>query len=405
MNASKIINDPVYGFIQLPGGIISDIVQHPVFQRLRRIRQLGLANLVYPGAEHTRFQHALGAFHLMTQALDMLASKGVDISPEERTAAQVAILLHDIGHGPFSHSLEQTLLPYHHERLTLALMRRLNEESGGVLGLAIDIFTGSYGKPFLHELVTSQLDMDRLDYLNRDRFFTGVSEGVVGYDRIIHMLNVVDGHLVVEEKGIYSVEKFLVARRLMYWQVYLHKTSLAAETMLRIILDRGRRMVREGGYSGYLPAALRALLARDFVEVSDIPAGLLDEFAALDDHDIMAAVKEWRRAPDDMLAFLCDGLYERRLFKARIGPLPEIAALRDQRREILAASGRWSPEEAAALVHMDQAENYAYKSSLKHIRILFKDGAVRDISEASDNLDIRALSKTVIKHYVSYPNL
>jgi len=405
LNRSKIINDPVYGFIQLPTGIIFDIIQHPVFQRLRRIRQLGFTNLVYHGAEHTRFAHAIGAFHLMTKALNMLRSKGVEVSDEEKEAAQIAILLHDIGHGPFSHSLEQTILPYHHERLTLALMRYLNEIFDGRIGLAIRIFEGSYHKPFLHELVSSQLDMDRMDYLNRDRFFTGVSEGVIGYDRMIHMINVNEGKLVVEEKGIYSVEKFLVARRLMYWQVYLHKTSLAAEFMLKLVLQRARSVILKGGSEGYIPSALNKILKLDWVTQEEISPEILKLFLELDDYDIISAMKEWRNSSDPMLSYLCECLYYRRLFKTKIGSHEEVVNAHREIRVNMIKEGRWTEEEVDTLLHIEKAENHAYKTSLQNILILYKDGSVRDISEASDNLDIRALSQTVIKHYVSYPRI
>ncbi|MCP4120255.1 MAG: HD domain-containing protein [Bacteroidetes bacterium] len=405
MNGSKIINDPVYGFIQLPTGIIFDIIQHPVFQRLRRIRQLGFTNLVYHGAEHTRFAHAIGAFHLMTEALNMLSSKGVEITSEEREAARIAILLHDIGHGPFSHSLEEVILPYHHERLTLALMRYLDGVFEGKIGLAIEIFAGTYHKPFLHELVSSQLDMDRMDYLNRDRFFTGVSEGVIGYDRIIHMLNVEDGKLVVEEKGIYSVEKFLVARRLMYWQVYLHKTSLAAEFMLKLVLNRARELLMNGTLGGYIPSPLHKILKLNWVQHEEISEDILQLFIELDDYDIISAVKEWRHSPDPLLSYLCDCLYFRRLFKTKIGSLQEIEQAYNKIRKDMIEDGRWREDEVDTMLHKEKAENHAYKSSLQNILILYKDGTVRDISEASDNLDIRALSQTVVKHYVSYPRI
>jgi HD superfamily phosphohydrolase len=405
IHRSKIINDPIYGFIHLPAGLLLDIIQDPVFQRLRRIRQLGMANLVYHGAEHTRFQHAIGAFHLMTWALNLLADKGIGITEEEKEAAQIAILLHDIGHGPFSHSLEGTILPFHHEQITLALLHHLNRKFSGRLRMAIDIFNGSHPKPFLHELVTSQLDMDRMDYLNRDRFFTGVSEGVIGYDRIINMLNVVDGHLVVEEKGIYSLEKFLVARRLMYWQVYLHKTSLAAEAMLRKILKRGKELISGGEAGSYIPTSFRRILQMNWQEGDSISEEILELFIDLDDHDIISSIKEWRSHSDEILSYLSESLYYRRLYKTRIGTRQEIEELGREVKAALRLQGRWSDEIIDELVHMDVAENSAYKTSLKNILILYKDGRVEDISKAAENLDIRALAETVTKHYISYPRI
>lgn len=403
MRSKKIINDPVYGFIDLPTGWIGSIIQRPVFQRLRRIRQLGFANMVYHGAEHTRFQHALGAMHLMTNALDMLSGKGIQITQDEREAAQAAILLHDLGHGPFSHSLEGLLLPYHHERLTLALMRQLNASLDGKLDLAIQIFTNVHEKPFLHELVSSQLDMDRLDYLNRDRFFTGVSEGVVGYDRIIHMLNVVDGRLAVEEKGIYSVEKFLVARRLMYWQVYLHKTSLSAEVMLRQIIARVKELLAAGKELPSISDALRQVLTTNWPSADVVDPRALDLFADLDDYDVIMAIKQWRKADDVVLSYLCKALYYRRMYQTRIGTREQVDEWEVEIREQVGRHVELGGPLALSLVHRGIAENSAYKSNLKNILILYKDGHVADISAASEDLDIRALSEAVQKHYISYP--
>ena len=342
----------------------------------------------------------------MTWALNLLNSKGIEITEEEKLGAQLAILLHDIGHGPFSHSLEGTILPFHHEELTLALLHELNTTYNGRLDTAIQIFTGNHPKPFLHELVSSQLDMDRVDYLNRDRFFTGVSEGVIGYDRIINMLNVVDGKLVVEEKGIYSLEKFLVSRRLMYWQVYLHKTSLSAEVMLCKIMKRGKTLILEDAEKndGYIPSSLRRIFSVDW-EKEDLSKEVLDLFVDLDDNDIFSAIKEWRHHPDEMLSYLCESLYYRKLFKTRIGKKEEIEHEHNMVRQKLIDSGRWDVKMIDELIHVDKAENSAYKASLQNILILYKDDSVKDISKASENLDIQALSETVTKHYITYPRL
>jgi HD superfamily phosphohydrolase len=324
--------------------------------------------MVYHGAEHTRFQHAIGAFHLMGRALEVLKNKGVKISGKEEEAAQLAILLHDIGHGPYSHSLERILLPFHHEEVTLALLNHLNKAFKGKLKLAISIFTGDHPKGYLHELVSSQLDMDRLDYLNRDRFFTGVYEGVIGYDRIIHMLNVKDGRLVVEEKGIYSVEKFIVARRLMYWQVYLHRTSLSAETMLGEVFRRAAELAVEDSESMHVSAALLKILVCRESEMS-LAGELLDAFIDIDDYDIFSAIKTWRSHPDLLLSYLCQSLYNRKLFKTRIGTKAEIDQIYKEEKEKLLAGGQWDRSSVNRLVHKGKAENSAYKSTLKNILI------------------------------------
>ncbi|MCB0502882.1 MAG: HD domain-containing protein [Bacteroidetes bacterium] len=405
MNRHKIINDPVYGFIQIPSGILYDIIQHPIFQRLRRIRQLGFTNLVYPGAEHTRFQHAIGAFHLMTNAIEVLKQKGVKITDAETEAAQLAILLHDIGHGPYSHSLEGSLLPFHHETITKAILDHLNVAFNGKLELAIKIFNGVYKKHFLHELVSSQLDVDRLDYLNRDRFFTGVYEGVIGYDRILHMLNVHDGHLVVEEKGIYSIEKFLVARRLMYWQVYLHKTSLGAESMLILLIKRIRKLQGKSDVELNITNSLQKILASKANRQEELKEELLLTFTDIDDADIMAAIKSWRDHPDKIVSYLSKSIYARNLFKTILGSKEEIDKAYNKIKNELEAHSEWTANEINELVIKGKAENNAYKTSLKNISILFKDGRVKDISKASNDLDIRTLSKTITKHYVTYPRI
>ncbi|MFM9027480.1 MAG: HD domain-containing protein, partial [Bacteroidota bacterium] len=310
------MNDPIYGFIKLPSDLVFRLIEHPYFQRLRRIRQLGMTHLVYPGAHHTRFHHALGAMYLMGRAIDILRSKGQEITRDEAEAATVAILLHDIGHGPFSHALEDSIVRgIKHEELSALFMDRLNKDFGGALELALSIFRGKYPKKFLHQLVSSQLDMDRLDYLNRDSFFTGVSEGVISFDRILEMLQVRNDQLVVEEKGIYSIEKFIVARRLMYWQVYLHKTVVGAECLLTGILRRARQ-VALGDSHLFTTPALRTFLLNDYTRSDfDSDSGLLDAFAGLDDSDITSSIKVWTNHPDFVLSELSKRLLHRRLFK------------------------------------------------------------------------------------------
>ena len=394
----KIFNDPVYGFVEVPRGLILSLVDHPFFQRLRRIGQLGLTPFVYPGALHTRFHHALGAFHLMTLAIQVLRSKGVEITGNEAEGAQIAILLHDIGHGPFSHALEHTLVDRHHETLSLLFMERLDREFGGQLAVAVQIFKDEYPKKFLHQLVSGQLDMDRLDYLNRDSFFTGVSEGVIGSDRIIKMLDVRDGELVVEVKGIYSIEKFLIARRLMYWQVYLHKTVLSAEQMMIKTLQRAKMLALDGielDCSG----PLRFFLYQK-KEGTDTDA-MLDQFAQMDDHDIWMALKVWsKNAPDRVLQILSASLLDRRLFRLEFaaGPFPEGQILEARAR---AAAQFGVPEaDAAWLVIVGQESNQTYQTRRDQIKVLFKNGEVLPISEIAE-LSIQSL--TVTKHYLCSP--
>lgn len=403
MLQQKILNDPVYGFIGIPYGILFDLVEHPYFQRLRRIKQVSLTHYVYPGALHTRFHHALGAFHLMRRAIEVLRSKDILITDTEAEAAMIAILLHDIGHGPFSHTLEHSLIPVHHEELSLLFMNRLNQEFKGRLELAMQIFQNQYEKRFLHQLVSSQLDMDRLDYLNRDSFFTGVSEGVIGYDRIISMLNVHSGELVVEEKGIYSIEKFLIARRLMYWQVYLHKTVLAAELMLVQAMRRARYLVQTGAQIA-APSALRYFLQNDFSreEFLQPDAQLLDYFSRLDDTDIAAAVKEWQYHPDSVLAYLCYSLVQRRLFRLRFSNDPitqtEINLLTDQieRHPALPKHG------GAYFLTIGKETNSAYTTFKEEIKILTKRSGVIPMSKASDH---NIQPKEFTKYYICYPKI
>lgn len=403
-NKLKIINDPVYGFIKIPYDIIFDLIEHPLFQRLRRIRQLGLTNYVYPGANHTRFQHAVGAMHLMVQAIEVIRSRGHEISEDEARAVCIAILLHDIGHGPFSHSLENSLIRNtSHESISLMFMEQLNEEFGQELDIAIQIFKNEYPKRFLHQLVSSQLDMDRLDYLKRDSFFTGVTEGVIGSDRIIKMLNVHQDQLVVDEKGIYSIEKFLIARRLMYWQVYLHRTVVSSEQLLVLMLKRAQYLSGEGQKLFATPALAYFL--------SDFPGKFessnrkifLEQFARLDDNDILASAKVWSNHDDKVLSLLATGLVNRDLFRVSLKDDPFDKKQVEIMRQKVASHFSITKEEAAYLVVTDSVSNYAYSDMDDRISILDKSGKTRDIAEASDMLNIAVLSKTVRKHFLCYP--
>ena len=400
----KFFNDPIYGFININDELAFKLLEHPYFQRLRRIKQLGLTNLVYPGALHTRFHHAMGATHLMKEALEVLQSKGHEINPDEIRASYIAILLHDVGHGPFSHSLENSIVNgVSHESISELFMNRFNEEFNGRLELAIKIFKGEYKKKFLHQLVSSQLDVDRMDYLLRDSFYTGVSEGVISSDRIIKMLNVHKGELVVEEKGIYSVENFIIARRLMYWQVYLHKTVLASENLLVNILKRAKELASKGTDMFYTPA-LRRFLYNNFTlkDFHKNPA-LLDVFAELDDYDIMASVKVWTRHPDRVLSKLCSMLVNRNLYKIELQNKPfdsqTIIKYEQRAEKKLKIKGN----EVHYFVFTDQVQSNIYSSDKIRINILSKDGTISDISEASDQLNIEVLDKTVKKYYLCYP--
>ena len=402
-NKSKLINDPLHGFVTLPSALVYDVVQHPYFQRLRRIRQLGMSEWVYPGATHTRFHHALGAMNLMVKALDTLRRKGVEITDEEKEAAILGILMHDIGHGPYSHTLEYTLAQgVNHEDISIMLMERMNIEFGGALRLAIDIFRGDYHKkPFLHQLISGELDMDRLDYLMRDSFYTGVSEGIVGVDRLIHMLNVKDGDLVVEEKGIYSVEKFLVARRLMYWQVYLHKTVIAADALLVSILQRAREMAKTGSTLGsYHP--LMHFLFKD-VNPDDFNEEDLDLFVLLDDIDIMSAIKEWQFHEDPILSEMSRRLLRRHLPKIKVQLDPIDFGVKQLMRSQAASIFGVSDERILDyFVHVGVLKNDAYRSEGGGIRIVKKDGSVVDVAAASDNYNLDSLKDTVTKYYITY---
>lgn len=401
-NKLKIINDPLYGFITIPYGIIFDLIEHPYFQRLRRIKQLGSTNLVYPGAYHTRFHHAIGCLHLMVNAIEVLRSKGIEITDEEATGVCIAILLHDIGHGPFSHALETAIINNNqHEEISIIFMNFLNKELPGKLNLAIEIFKNQYHKLFLHQLVSGQLDMDRLDYLNRDSFFTGVSEGVVSYDRIIKMLNVHNDQLVIEAKGIYSIEKFIIARRLMYWQVYLHKTVLSSEFMLVNILGRARELAH-AGQKIFATPALQYFLNNDISKSDFDNPEVLRNFSMLDDYDVHTSIKVWQNDPDKILSDLCSKLVNRRLFKLEITELPQ----HEKKEEIIRRIQKemaLNEKEARYFVMDGQVTNNAYNSELEKINILFKNGEIRDLAEASDQLNISVLSTPVTKYYLAYP--
>ena len=403
MNKKKILNDPVYGFITIPSELIFDLIEHPFFQRLRRIKQLGMAELVYPGALHTRFHHALGAMHLMGQAIQNLRSKGHGISDEELEAARIAILLHDIGHGPFSHVLENTILDQvPHEKISLLLMQELNRQMGGALTLAIKMFANQYERVFFHQLISSQLDIDRLDYLTRDSFFTGVAEGSIGADRIIKMLNVQHNQLVVEEKGIYSIENFLTARRLMYWQVYLHKTSICAETMLIQIMRRAKELMQEE-ITLFTTPALHLFLAGQ-VSFDDFrkQKKYVQAFTQLDDYDIWACVKIWAQHPDKILSNLSRLLLERKLYKIIFSSNRIEKSLIDDLKEKLIETDHVSRHELSYLLVEGKTTNSAYIASKQKINILTKTGQIKDIAEASDLPTIKALSKIVKKYYVCW---
>lgn len=405
-NKKKIINDAVYGFISIPDETIFDVIQHPYFQRLRRIKQLGLTDLVYPGALHTRFQHAIGAMSLMDKAIHVLKRKGVKITKDEENATLIAILLHDIGHGPFSHTLEHSLFNgISHEEISVAFMERLKKQFNEVIQKALEVFKGNYNKPFLHQLVSGQLDMDRMDYLNRDSYFTGVSEGVIGSDRIIEMLNVKDGNLVIEEKGIYSVEKFLTSRRLMYWQVYMHKTVVAAERMMINALKRAKELV-EHGEELFATPALKYFLQNSISKKQfvDHPEAL-DYFAQLDDADVFASLKVWANHSDKVLSTLSAGIMNRKLLKVEISKEPFSEEEITEKKEEVAKKMNISNHEASFFVYADVLTNNAYNSEKENINLLFKSGKTMDISKASDNLNISALAKPVKKYALFYPRL
>lgn len=404
MNKKKLFNDPVYGFVSIAYETVFDLIEHPYFQRLRNIKQLGLTHLVYPGALHTRFHHALGAMHLMGIALETLKNKGVAITEEEAEAVTIAILLHDIGHGPFSHALESCIVPgVQHEALSVLIMHRLNKTFNGKLSLAIAIFENKYEKKFLHQLVSSQLDMDRLDYLNRDSFYTGVSEGVIGFDRILKMLHVVNDELVVEEKGIYSIEKFLISRRLMYWQVYLHKTVIAAEQLLVKIFQRAKAIANKG-VPLFSSPSFNLLLANNISIVEFYQnEQYLDAFMKLDDSDLFSAIKVWAEHEDPILAKLCKLLIDRKLFTIEMQNEAFTPKSIQAHKDKLNITFPLTSEEQDYFVFSGKITNNAYNMEVGKINILTKSKGLIDIADASDNLNLSALSKTVEKYFICYP--
>ena len=406
MEKYKIINDPIYGFIKIESKIIYDLINHKYFQRLRRISQLGLSYLVYPGAQHTRFQHALGSLHLMDKAIQQLTNKGHEITSTEQEALRICILLHDIGHGPFSHALEKILVnEINHEQLTLMFMKHLNEEFNGKLSISIEIFKNTYKKKFLHQLVSSQLDMDRLDYLKRDSFFTGVTDGNIGTERIINMLNVADGNLVIEEKGIYSIEKFILARRLMYWQVYLHKTVISSENMLMKLIKRAKFLI-SNGEEIFITSNLLYFLNDDFLE--DLNRGkkrIIEQFAQLDDYDIYFCLKKWQNNSDKILSLLSKNLLNRNINKIII------ETKKIDSEKIINIKNKVSQEfqlnnsEVEFLVINDQVSNHVYNEDNSNINILMKNNEIVDLAEASDHFNIKALNNKTKKYFISYPKL
>ena len=401
-NKLKIFNDPIYGFIRIPNTLIFNLIADPYFQRLRRISQMGLSYLVYPGAHHTRFHHALGSMHLMQQALQVLRFKEVEVSKEEEEGLLVAILLHDIGHGPFSHAMEHSIVEgISHEEISLLFMKELNRRFNGSLTLAIEIFQGKCPKKFLNQLVSSQLDMDRLDYLKRDSFYTGVAEGGINAERLITMLNVVDNNLVVEEKGIYSVEKFLMARRFMYWQVYLHKTGIVAEQLLIRILKRAKELLNTG--SSLVCTEDLLYFMENKIGKADFSSDILDRFSRLDDVDVLAAIKKWQTHEDFVLSNLCQMIINRKLLNIKIKNKPispnKVVSLTKAAREQYDITN----EEAMYFVFSGKIENRAYNHKFQNINILKKNGSLKDVAKASDQLNLEALSKTVTKFYICYP--
>ena len=406
MTDAKTIIDPVFGFIKVPRGVLLDLVKHPLIYRLTRIKQLGLASVVYPGAQHTRFQHSLGAFHLTSEAIISLRQKGIFIFDSEAEAVQAAILMHDIGHGPFSHVLENTLIKdISHEDISLLMMEQINREMNGALNLAIKIFKGEYGKGFLHQLISSQLDMDRLDYLRRDSFFTGVTEGNIGSARIIRMLNVVDDTLVIDHKGIYSIENYLTSRRLMYWQVYLHKTTVAYEKVLVNILRRAKTLAQRGQTVFASPALAYFLYNNVDAEWFAAHPEALQRYSELDDSDIWSALKVWAQSDDKILRLLASDLLERKIFKVEIREEcptdEEITTLRNRLAEACCVSC----EEADYLFSLNKIGKDMYDIHDDHISILYRDGTLKDIAEASEILNIELLSKKICKYYLCYQRI
>tara|TARA_R110002050_G_scaffold300540_1_gene470397 strand:+ start:5620 stop:6840 length:1221 start_codon:yes stop_codon:yes gene_type:complete len=404
LNKLKILNDPIYGFITIPNSLIFDLIQHKYFQRLRRITQMGMSYMVYPGAHHTRFHHAIGCVHLMQQAINVLRFKGVTISKEEEDALYVAILLHDIGHGPFSHAMEHTIVNnVSHEQISLLFMEQLNEEFNGSLTLAIKIFKGEYHRNFMCQLISGQFDMDRADYLKRDSFYTGVAEGNINSERLITMLNVVDDELVVEEKGIYSVEKFIIARRLMYWQVYLHKTGLVAEQLLIRVLKRAKELTIKGEVLN-ASKPLQYFLNNE-ISIEDFNKDTLHVFSQLDDYDIISAMKEWQHHNDFVLSNLCEMIINRVLLKIKLKNKPIKNQSLEKYIEELINKYKITKVEAEYFVFTGSISNQAYQLKHQSINILHKSGKIQDIVKASDQLNLKALSKPVTKYYICYPKV
>ncbi|WP_179006944.1 HD domain-containing protein [Winogradskyella forsetii] len=401
-NKLKIFNDPIYGFITIPNSLIFDIIQHKYFQRLRRISQMGLSYLVYPGAHHTRFHHALGCMHLMQKAVNVLSFKGVALSEDEENGLLIAILLHDIGHGPFSHAMEHSIVnDVSHEEISLRFMEELNAEFNGSLTLAISIFKREYPRQFMCELISSQLDMDRADYLKRDSFYTGVAEGNINSERLITMLNVVDDQLVVEEKGILSVEKFLIARRFMYWQVYMHKTGVVAEQLLMETLKRAKELVQQGIKLNCSDALFYFLLSE--INSENFNSETLAVFSKLDDYDIIAAMKEWQNHEDFVLSNLCRMILDRNLLKVKLKNKPINNSDLKMHAEALIKKHNITEHEASYFVFYGELINQAYQNKFQKINILFKSGKIKDIVKASDQLNLKALSKPITKYYMCYP--
>ncbi|WP_396145944.1 HD domain-containing protein [Flavobacterium sp.] len=403
-NKLKIFNDPIYGFITIPNSLIYDLIQHPYFQRLRRISQMGLSYLVYPGAHHTRFHHALGCMHIMQKAVQTLRFKGVAISNEEENALYIAILLHDIGHGPFSHAMEHSIVEeVHHEEISLKFMNALNEEFEGKLDLAIQIFKGEYHRKFMLQLISSQLDMDRMDYLKRDSFYSGVAEGNINSDRLIQMMNVQDDVLVIEEKGIFSVEKFLVARRLMYWQAYLHKTSVVAEITLTKILKRAKELTQKGAHlecSKPLSFFLNNKITTDTFNLNE-----LITFSQLDDYDVLGAIKSWQFHSDFVLSSLSKMIINRDLLKIiLLDEKVDVDQLVGYKNKIMNLYSL-SDKEANYFVFKGKLKNQAYNKESEPISILKKDGEIENLVDSSDQLQVKALSKSVIKYYICFPKV
>ncbi|WP_313807481.1 HD domain-containing protein [Flavobacterium sp.] len=404
INKLKILNDPIYGFITIPNTLVYDLIQHPYFQRLRRISQMGMSYLVYPGAHHTRFHHALGCMHLMQKAVQTLRFKGVEISTDEETALYIAILLHDIGHGPFSHAMEHSIVEdVHHEEISQLFMNQLNEEFDGKLSLAIKIFKGDYHRKFMLQLISSQLDMDRLDYLKRDSFYSGVAEGNINSERLIQMMNVENDVLVIEEKGIYSVEKFLVARRLMYWQAYLHKTSVVAELILTKILKRAKEFTQKG----IILQASEPLqyFMQHKISLEDFNADILNRFALLDDFDIVSAIKSWQFHEDYVLSTLSGMIINRDLLKIQMMEEKVDKTQLSELKSRYMNQYQLSEKEAEYFVFKGKLKNQAYNKSSEPIHILKKDRTIEDVVEASDQLHLKALSKPVTKYFICFPKV